>query len=593
MTHSLSRRGPAALLGLALVFLAARPAAAQISTPNYAWNAFGGGTWSAANNWQPAGPPPGGIDQVLGFGSSPLQAAGGYTSTFDSGAAFDLNALVFSGAAGSVTLAGNAAGDTLRFDTSSTGALPAIWQVGSGWAAVQNGASTAGVTLNNGTTLRVLGDGIGQLSLDATIAQAGAGNGGLLVNQTGTGPLNTGGVVRLGGANTFAGGVNLTAGNLQIANSAALGTGRLTVNGGSVQFDPAATASFTVANPVTLNGTMVVTGALANTAAPVPTVTFAGPIGGAGGITFANTAGGPSYAFTGANTFTGPVALLPTGVTATSITFGTQTVATGTAAGVPAFTLAYNSLLNLDNRAGALTRLNTAAPPTLNLNSSTVQLLGNASANSAETFGTLSATGTGIVGVFSASSFAQTTTLTFNALSRPGNGTLFLLGTNLGSGTGAGEAVIRFATDPGGSVGGGGAPGTPAVSVLPYAVANSAATLAGGISQAPVLGLVRWDPATKKVVPLNPATEYATGPFLAGNAPTANQRLASTAALPNAFGAAGVVGRQTVNSLVLDTNVTTGNLVGVSVDGPGTLTVAGGGDPVGGERVGHEPGDQQ
>src|SRR5204863_7723437 len=104
-----------------------------------------------------------------------------------------------------------------------------------------------------------------------------------------------------------------------------------------------------------------------------------------------------------------------------------------------------------------------------------------------------------------------------------------------------------------------------------------AATLPGGPSLAPVLGLVRWDSATQRVVPLNPATEYATNPFLAGNAsPNANQRLASTATLPNAFGVAGLVGQPTVNSLVLDTNVTSGNLVGVSVAGPGTLTVSGG-----------------
>ena len=62
------------------------------------------------------------------------------------------------------------------------------------------------------------------------------------------------------------------------------------------------------------------------------------------------------------------------------------------------------------------------------------------------------------------------------------------------------------------------------MNVLPYAVANSAATTAGGASLAPVLGLVRWDPNTKRVVPLNPATEYVTDPFLGGNAtPTANR----------------------------------------------------------------------
>src|SRR5262249_7619643 len=147
------------------------------------------------------------------------------------------------GSGGPVTLSGSTTSSTIRFDTSSTGTLPAIWQVGTGGVSVQNGVSTVGMTLTSGTTLRVLGDGIGLLQVDSTIAQAGAGNSGLLIDRTGTGPLNTGGLIRLGGANTFAGGVNLTAGNLQISNSAALGTGTFTVNGGTVQFDPAATAT--------------------------------------------------------------------------------------------------------------------------------------------------------------------------------------------------------------------------------------------------------------------------------------------------------------------------------------------------------------
>src|SRR5439155_5633998 len=128
-----------------------------------------------------------------------------------------------------------------------------------GRVTVQNGSATAGITLNNGTTLQVLGGGVGELQLNATIAQAGVGNGGLLINQTGAQALFTGGLVRLGGANTFSGGVTLTAGNLVLANNAALGTGTFTVNGGSVQIDPAATTGLTIANPSTLNATLNIT----------------------------------------------------------------------------------------------------------------------------------------------------------------------------------------------------------------------------------------------------------------------------------------------------------------------------------------------
>ena len=76
MIQSHLRHSPAARVALVLVCLAARPAVAQTPpTPGYNWNAFGGGLWSVGNNWVPTGPPPSGIDQVLGFGSSRLQTA--------------------------------------------------------------------------------------------------------------------------------------------------------------------------------------------------------------------------------------------------------------------------------------------------------------------------------------------------------------------------------------------------------------------------------------------------------------------------------------------------------------------------------------
>src|SRR5262249_53920043 len=140
VARPLSRLGQAFLVALAIIFLTARPAGAQAPpTPNYVWNVFGGGFWSVGNNWVPGGPPPSSVDQVLGFGSSPLQTANGYTSTFNLGP-FDLNSLVFNSSASSgtsLTLTGAAAGDTLRFDTSSTGTLPSIWQVGSGRVTIQ------------------------------------------------------------------------------------------------------------------------------------------------------------------------------------------------------------------------------------------------------------------------------------------------------------------------------------------------------------------------------------------------------------------------------------------------------------------------
>src|SRR5439155_1529729 len=256
-------------------------------------------------------------------------------------------------------------------------------------------------------------------------------------NQTGTRPLNTGSLVRIGGSNSFSGGVNLTAGNLLIAADGALGSGTLTVNGGSVQFDPAATPTFNIANPVTLNSTLVVTGT-----------------------------------------------------------------------------------------------------------------------NTAATFGTLTVGGTASVSVLCAFAGAQTTTATFGGLARSLNGTVVFSATNLGSGTGVGESIVKFTTNPGGAVGGGGGPDTPTRSILPYAYADAAPSVPGTAAP-PVLGLVRYDAATQRIAPLNPTTEYATNLFLIGTSavPTANHRYASTAdftGAANAFGVAGLVGSATVNALVLD-----------------------------------------
>src|SRR5262249_14106774 len=346
-----------------------------------------------------------------------------YTSTYNLGA-FDLNSLVFNSFASSGTslvLTGGAAADTLQFNTSSTNTLPSIWQTGTGRVTIQNGNATAGVTLNNGTTLQLLGNGVGELQINATIAQAGAGNSGLLINQTGTRPLNTGSLVRLGGANTFAGGGTLTAGNLLLTNpttvttpptgatsttfltptppNASLGTGTLTVNGGTLQFDPTAGSNaaftgspsnipaqpgtFAVANPVQLNGTLTLTGTnlITNTTStagnpitpPVGNIVanFSGAIGGAGGIPTAPTGANINYAFTGPSTFTGPVVVQPVGNSATSVILGTATSSGGQFSGVTSFVISSNSSLTLNNNSGVLTRLNTTTPPSLTLNRGT------------------------------------------------------------------------------------------------------------------------------------------------------------------------------------------------------------------------------
>lgn len=552
-------------------------------TPDFVWNNFTatGTQWGTANNWVPIGPPTSNIDRVLGFTSSSLQTGGGYTSTFNLGA-FDLNALVFTSQAASnpsIILQGNAAADTLRLNTSSIGTLPSIWQMGSGRIIIQNGTATAGMTLNNATTLRILGNGIGELQLLATIVETG-GSSGLLINQTGTRAFNSGSLVRLGGANTFTGGVNFTAGNLVLSNNGALGTGTLTVNtapgAGSMQFDSASINPFTIANNIQLNQTLVITGQNTTTpTTPNPIATFAGTINGPGGITFNNVASTMNYAFLGNNDFTGAVTIAPRGLTANNIFLGTSTNANGTMSGTTSFTVSYNAALQLNNQSAVITRLNTTTAPTLTLNSGNVQLFGNSSANANESFGNLAVSGQGAIAVLGTTTSAQTTTLNFSGLTRNANGTLFISATNLGSNSGAGESIVRFTSDPGGAIGGGGGPGTTTQSILPYAFSSFGASIVGTGANI-TAGFVRWDSVSQRIVPLNFATEYATNFVSTGtSSPTANFRLASTGALPNAFSAAGLSALTTVNSIMLDTNTAATNRVGVSIAGNTTLTVAG------------------
>jgi hypothetical protein len=215
---------PTPLMATVLVAMALTKTAHSQPPIDFQWNNFvsTGTAWSSAANWVPAGPPTSSIDRVLGFGSSTLQTVTGYTATNTSGQ-FNVNSLVFnplSNVTGGVTVTSSLATDSVNFATSSTSLLPSIWQLGTARVAVNHtvaGATGIGITLAGGatgTTLQILGNGLGDVYLNSNIGQTGAGASGIKINQTGTRPLNTGSIVRLSGATSnYTGGVNLTAGN--------------------------------------------------------------------------------------------------------------------------------------------------------------------------------------------------------------------------------------------------------------------------------------------------------------------------------------------------------------------------------------------
>ncbi len=177
-----------------------------------------------------------------------------------------------------------------------------------------NVAASRTLTVNspvaiNGTQLTITSAGNGTTSIAGTIS--------------GTGALGvSGGVVTLTGGNTYTGGTNLTSGTLNIGNSQALGTGTITISGGT--YNNTSAGSLTISGNIAQawNGSFIYggtqamtmgTGAVTLGATPTITVNGAGATGvlieqgvisGAFGITKAGTG---NLTLTGANTFTGPV----------------------------------------------------------------------------------------------------------------------------------------------------------------------------------------------------------------------------------------------------------------------------------------------
>ncbi|MCI0335305.1 MAG: autotransporter-associated beta strand repeat-containing protein [Planctomycetes bacterium] len=147
--------------------------------------------------------------------------AGGGLVTIGGGTVTLLGNLMMTGG----TVSGTGAGTLLLNSSLTTN--------GSGIAA----SITTSLNLGAGTRTFSIADGAALNDLNVTGVVS---NGGIIKN----GP----GALRLGAANTYAGGTTLNDGTILIGHNAALGTGQLTGNGGTLQSDGAAR---TIANAVT------------------------------------------------------------------------------------------------------------------------------------------------------------------------------------------------------------------------------------------------------------------------------------------------------------------------------------------------------
>lgn len=572
-THRLIRLAVAAS---ALLAVLARPAPAQT---NYVWNRYtGNGVWTDAANWLPATGFAPTADTLLEFGTlATAQTAAGYTSFFN--AAFDINALSFTGTAGGATpivLTGDTAASTLRFNpsTATTPVQPRISVTGLSPVTIQNGAATTGITLvGAGTRLQVVGSGLGQLNLAATIGQTG-GAAGLDIDRGPAGAFgNATGYTVLSGANTFSGGVRLVSGNLILGSNAALGAGTLTIDGTDTSVG--VNGSYTIANAVQLNQTLRL-GSVVQSASVSTTTTFGGPIAGAGGITIAPPSRFPQFAFTGANTFTGALAIQPGALGGARVTLSGG----GTMANASAYTVGRGATFTLDNAATSVSgRLNpnavlTIAGGNFEINRGTGAVT--------ETLRRLETTGGAQISLNSDFGFANTLTFTEGWV-RGARSTLDATNVVLGGApTSSVAGNIVLGANPGGAVGGGGAAGTPTRSILPY--------VAGAYFDGSLIvrgGLVAYDATTGRLESLA-TSEYLSNLYtLRDTNPHANVRLANTANLAQAGSVAGLFAPTTVSALVLSTYASATaappapspwrtTAVGPSVLGTGTLTVQSG-----------------
>ncbi len=231
-----------------------------------------------------------------------LQIGNGGTTGSITGNIVDNGALAFN-RSDAVTFAGVVSGSgsltqagTGTLTLTGADAYTGGTRIAAGTLQLGNGGTTgsiAGNVVDNGTLIFNRSDTVtfgGAISGSGSVAQIGSGT------------------TILTAANTYAGGTRLDAGTLGVAVDNGLGTGSLTINGGTLQAEPIGTAlpNVSLANNVTVNGAGTIDsngGAL----------TLGGNITGPGSLTYTATGGvftGKAYdstsiILTGTNTYVG------------------------------------------------------------------------------------------------------------------------------------------------------------------------------------------------------------------------------------------------------------------------------------------------
>ena len=201
-----------------------------------------------------------GVGEVVKDGAGVLTLSG--VNTFSGGIALEQGALVLNNERATGLGPISMKGGTIR--------------ASGGAKRVDNALRLAGDVVFGGDPLEFAGlvtvDGISPMTIEGETIVSGD----IQEDEPGSGFVKSGnGKLTLTGANTFSGGIALEQGTLAIGNNRALGTGPVTLKGGSVE---ATGGARSIANPVELSGKLKFAGA--------DLLTFTGPIKLGAGSTF-------------------------------------------------------------------------------------------------------------------------------------------------------------------------------------------------------------------------------------------------------------------------------------------------------------------
>lgn len=246
---------------------------ARLFAADGTWTNNASGNWSTTTNWS-GGIVADGVSSTADF--STLNITGTRTITLDSSrtlgtlkfadATSTTNSYIISTSNGStLTLDNGASAASLQALATSNGDTVAVGLVLKSSLNITNAMTSSRVLTLSGAvsagssgakTLANVGSGSGITLISGSISDGGAGG---TISVT-TSNSNTAGGLTLSGNNSFSGGVTLTSGVLNLNSTTALGTGTLTISGGTLDNKSAGALTQTNNNAQNWNGSFTFTG---------------------------------------------------------------------------------------------------------------------------------------------------------------------------------------------------------------------------------------------------------------------------------------------------------------------------------------------